>query len=175
MSGILTSQVLLDELIANKVDFFTGVPDSIISKLIILIDEQGHSYVPATCEDVAVGIAVGSYLAGKRPCVLMQDSGLGNSSDAFMTLAKLYKIPLLYVITIPTLPPDAGVEEQPNYIHHLDWERLALPTLDALEFPYVLIDKDSGGKEVEKAITLMGEKQHPVALIIRKGYLDEKR
>ena len=99
MDDMLTSKQFLDELINHRIDFFCGVPDSVIRKLIELIPETGIPYVSATCEDVAVGVCVGAYLAGKKPCLLMQNSGLGNASDAIVTLNTLYKIPFLFVIS----------------------------------------------------------------------------
>ena len=63
--------------------FATGVPCSLIEDLIRTLDEGAQlSYVPAVREDVAVGLAAGAWLAGQRPVVLMQNSGLGTSMNA---------------------------------------------------------------------------------------------
>ena len=81
-------------------DFFTGVPCSLISGLIGVLDESpAYPYYPETREDAAIGLACGAYLAGKQPVVLMQNSGLGVCINALTSLTLLYKTPALLVIT----------------------------------------------------------------------------
>ena len=168
MSTAVTSRELLDELVRCKIDFFCGVPDSIVGGLIKEIEERDIQYVPATCEDVAVGVAVGAYLGGRRPAVLMQNSGLGNAGDSYMTLAKLYRIPVLFIVSVPHVSETEASPERANNIQHLDWERLTLHMLEAIEFPYVLFKNDTYKKDIKSAVETMNKKEHPVALIMRK-------
>jgi len=56
------------------VDFFTGVPDSILGGIIAELMER-QLYTPAVREDEAVAMAAGAYMSGKVPAVLMQNSG----------------------------------------------------------------------------------------------------
>lgn len=65
-------------------NFFSGVPFS---------GCEGHlpeEYIIATREDEAVAMAVGALLAGKKPLVFMQDSGIGNCLDVLTSLCKPY-------------------------------------------------------------------------------------
>src|SRR5262249_56157841 len=57
------------------------------------------SYVAAVREDVAVGMAAGAWFAGRRPVVLMQNSGLGTSLNALASLSLMYGLPALLVVT----------------------------------------------------------------------------
>lgn len=50
-------------------------------------------------EGEALAIASGMYLAGKRPVVLMQNSGIGNMINPFVSLNQIYKIPITFVIS----------------------------------------------------------------------------
>jgi len=76
------------------------VPCSILGDVIdCLSNDTEMVYIPATREDEAVGIVTGAYLAGKKPLVLMQNSGLGNCLNALTSLVLLYKIPLLLLIS----------------------------------------------------------------------------
>lgn len=168
MPDILTSKKFLDELISHKINFFAGVPDSVIRKLIELIQETDIPYIIATCEDVAVGVCVGAYLAGKRPCLLMQNSGLGNASDTIITLNTLYEIPFLFVITWRGFD---GRDE----VQHLDWGKMTLPFLDAIELPYVLISKENYKEDIKQAIDIVENQKISVALIVRRGFLNEER
>ena len=77
-------------------DFFTGVPCSLLGGI---IEALGDEYIPAVREDTALGIAAGAYLGGKKPCVLMQNSGLGYSLNVLTSLNMIYDIPLLMLVT----------------------------------------------------------------------------
>ena len=72
-------------------DFATGVPCSLIDGVLRNL-ETGRNilYAPAVREDVAVGLAAGAWLAGRRPAVLMQNSGLGTSLNALASLSLMY-------------------------------------------------------------------------------------
>ena len=77
-------------------DFFTGVPCSLLGGIIEALEEE---YIPAVREDTALGIAAGAYLGGKKPCVLMQNSGLGYSLNVLTSLNMIYDIPVLMLIS----------------------------------------------------------------------------
>jgi len=67
-----------------------------------VIKEISHSplrYIPVTREEEAVGIASGCAVAGKKPLILMQNSGLGNSINALLSLTYLYKLPLFLLMS----------------------------------------------------------------------------
>jgi phosphonopyruvate decarboxylase len=96
----VTGGELADLLEAQGYDFFTGVPCSLIESLIAALETHPRlPYVPAVREDVAVGIAAGAWLAGGRPMVLMQNSGLGTSMNALVSLSLLYRLPALLLVT----------------------------------------------------------------------------
>lgn len=81
------------------VDFLVYVPCSILSIAIELAENSSYvTSVLATREEEAFGIAVGAYLGGKNPCIILQSSGLGNSINALGSLAITYRIPLLLLI-----------------------------------------------------------------------------
>ncbi len=94
-----TAQQCLEALRGRGFDFFTGVADSLVASLIEELERNPEAgYVPAVREEQAVGLASGAYLAGRWPCVLMQNSGLGYSLNALTSLNLIYKIPLLLII-----------------------------------------------------------------------------
>ena len=78
-------------------DFFSGVPCSLVGSVIAALEP--HGWIAETREDAALGLAAGAALAGRRPVVLMQNSGLGVSINALGSLQLLYRIPTLLVIT----------------------------------------------------------------------------
>src|SRR5262249_6708277 len=55
--------------------------------------------VLATREEEAFGIAAGLFLGGRRPAVMLQSSGLGNSLNAITSLVIPYRIPVLILVS----------------------------------------------------------------------------
>jgi len=97
---VLTGAALAGLLEGQGYDFFTGVPCSMISSLIATLEAHPRlPYIPAVREDVAVGMAAGAWLAGRRPMVLMQNSGLGTSLNALVSLSLMYRLPALLLVT----------------------------------------------------------------------------
>lgn len=79
------------------VDFSCGVPCSMLKGVLEKIDSH-ISYVVVTREEEGVGLCVGAFMGGRRPVLLMQNSGLGNCINALLSLVKLYGFPLLLLI-----------------------------------------------------------------------------
>src|SRR5947208_11572944 len=79
-------------------DFFTGVPDSTLGGIIATLIER-RVYIPAVREDEAVGLAAGAYMGGKIPVVLMQNSGLGTSLNALISLNLIDLQPCLLLVS----------------------------------------------------------------------------
>ena len=86
-------------------NFFTGVPDSALKKFQNDIIESDFPHIPATHESQAIGIAFGAMLAGKKPCVYLQNSGLGNIINPLTSLCIPFGLnPLLVIGHRHTLP-----------------------------------------------------------------------
>ena len=82
------------------VDFVASVPCINLQELLSMVDADPEiTNVPSTREEEGVGICAGAYLGGKKPALMMQNSGLGNSINALASLNSLYKIPLLMIIS----------------------------------------------------------------------------
>ena len=78
------------------------VPDNPLSHILrILVAEYPEIRLAlATREEEAFGIAAGLYLGGRRPAVLLQSSGLGNSLNAVTSLLLPYRIPVLTIVSM---------------------------------------------------------------------------
>lgn len=86
-------------------NFFVGVPCSGIKDFIVeLENDPTQTYIPATKEDSALGIAVGAYFAGKKPMVFLQSSGLGNIVNGITSLLKPYNIRIHLLISLRKTP-----------------------------------------------------------------------
>ena len=78
------------------------VPDNPLSHVLRDVRERlpDVRLVLATREEEAFGIAAGLFLGGKRPTVMLQSSGLGNSLNALTSLLIPYRIPVLLVVSM---------------------------------------------------------------------------
>ena len=79
-------------------NFFTGVPDSALKDFQNDIFKSKFEHVIATNEGQAIGIAFGAELTGKKSCVYLQNSGLGNIINPLTSLCMPFKVEPLLVI-----------------------------------------------------------------------------
>ena len=142
-------------------DWFSGVPDSVFKNVLPLLQPQQF----AARENHAVGAAFGASIGGKRPCVLMQNSGLGLSLDAIFGLFELYHQGLLLVVSNRG---ELAWEE----VQHQDWGRLTLPLLRATNFT-VIDFQEHGVAAIAEAAHIIKTQQRIVVLLIHRGNLDE--
>jgi len=147
-------------------NFSSGVPCSILKDVIHqLSTDPDITYIPATREDEALGIATGAYLAGKKPIVLMQNSGLGNSINALASLDILYKIPILLLISW------RGYEGK-DAPEHLVMGKSAIKLLEEVGIPTQVVSEENPEKAISTSVKELEEKQIPAAMILRRGVLE---
>ena len=164
----LTSQSFIKRLIQEDYKLFTGVPCSLLSGLIYELENQQEvRYVPAVREDAAVGLCTGAYLSGTNPVLLMQNSGLGYSLNAFTSLNLIYHIPMLVIMSWR----GKDGKDAPEHIIMGDIDKQLLQTA-GMEFS--LINKDNCDAVLQKAKKKIGEEKLPYTLIVEKGLFDER-
>ena len=166
-SGPSQAAAFVESLKANGFDFFAGVPCSLLKGLVSILDgDRALGYVSATREDSAIGMAAGAYLGGKKPMVLMQNSGLGVSVNALASLSSMYELPCLLVISWRGQP---GIADAPE---HLMMGEIMLPLLDLMKIPYRVL---SMGEPVAGAVAWASDtltaSSKPVALVAPEGVL----
>ena len=160
---------IYDCLVKNGVDFFAGVPDSLLKNFCAYITDNvpANKHIISANEGAAVGLAAGHYMAtGKVPVVYMQNSGLGNTVNPLLSLAdeKVYSIPMLLMIGWRGEP---GVKDEPQ---HRKQGLVTLELLDAMQIPYAVLsmDETEATSQVDDIIKKMKQTSSPVAVVIRK-------
>ncbi|ANP53483.1 phosphonopyruvate decarboxylase [Streptomyces griseochromogenes] len=96
-----TAQAVLDTLLTRGITHFTGVPCSLLKGLFRLLESPDcpTTYLPAPREDSALGVASGLAVAGARPVVLMQNSGLGYSLNVLTSFNLIYDVHLPLIVS----------------------------------------------------------------------------
>ena len=101
----MAPEELYEEVIKRGCNFFTGVPDSLLKAFQNDIIQSEYENIIATHESQALAIAFGAELAGKKACVYIQNSGLGNLINPLTSLCLPADIcPLIVVGHRHTLP-----------------------------------------------------------------------
>ena len=90
---------IADIIEASGIDIVMSLPCNMLSEIISEISHRKLIHVPVCREEEGVGIAAGAALAGKKSLLLMQNSGLGNSINALLSLTRLYKLPLFIIMS----------------------------------------------------------------------------
>jgi len=89
---------LLEILDKAGVDFTSSLPCEKFKCLLQMIG-RAFFHVPLTREEEGVGICAGASLAGKRPAIFVQSSGVGNMINALLSLTGFYQLPLALFIS----------------------------------------------------------------------------
>ena len=73
----MIDEFIVDIVESAKINFILSVPCNMIAGILSEIQKRSIQHIPVCREEEGVGIAAGAALAGKKPMLLMQNSGLG--------------------------------------------------------------------------------------------------
>lgn len=147
-------------------DFFAGVPCSLIEDLIAALESPARApYIATPREDIAVGLAAGAWFAGRRPAVLMQNSGLGTSLNALASLSLMYGLPVLLVVTWRGHRGKDAPE-------HILMGEISPRLLELLGIPHRVLAADTLDADVAWAAATMDRAMQPVALLVPPGVVE---
>lgn len=95
-----SSQTVYEALKKAGIDFIVTLPCVNLGEVLKMVEcDPEIKHVPVTREEEGFGICAGAFMGGKKPAILMQNSGLGNSVNALASLFKLYQFPVLMVMS----------------------------------------------------------------------------
>ena len=164
---------LIEVLKKNKINFFTGVPDSILKNLSYYLDKlPKHRHIIATNEGSAASIGIGYHLSTKKiPCIYLQNSGFGNAINPLISIAsrQVYSIPLLLIIGWRGSP---NIPDEPQ---HLAKGKITINLLKLLKINHCVLRKEKDLKKLDKMLKLATRKNETVACLIEKKTLGLKK
>ena len=170
---MISPKFFYDTLAAYGIDFYAGVPDSLLKNLCAYITDHAdalHNVIAAN-EGGAMGLAAGHYLAtGQIPVVYMQNSGEGNIINplASLTDKEVYNIPVLLVIGWRGKP---GVHDEPQ---HVKQGKVTTGLLNVMGIDYTVLSKEEekAAAQIQKAVVYMQQTKECYALVIEKDTFD---
>jgi sulfopyruvate decarboxylase alpha subunit len=149
---------LIDVLKQAGITAVATLPCGKIKTLLDLVP-TAFKEVPLTREEDGVGLCVGAYLAGVKMALVMQSSGVGNSINALMSLATLFRIPL------PILVSWRGVWQEQIFAQTMMGK--ALPALlDGLKLPYLEIREPSDLEKVKEGLEQCYRMKRPYVFLL---------
>lgn len=170
---MISPKFFYDTLASYGIDFYAGVPDSLLKNLCAYITDHAdaaHNIIAAN-EGGAMGLAAGHYLATSQiPVVYMQNSGEGNIINplASLTDPDVYNIPVLLVIGWRGKP---GVHDEPQ---HVKQGKVTTGLLNVMGIDYTVLSKeeDKAEAQIKNAIAYMLATKQCYALVIEKDTFD---
>lgn len=167
--SIQNSKIIYQALKSCGVRLMSALPETWLLHLIGLADaDPDMILIRLTREEEGIGISAGAHLAGVKSALLMQNHGFLASINAITSLALLYKIPLLMVI---------------SYRGHMGekdpWQtcggRVTEPVLQALDIPYDLLAEPAQAQRQIAAAQMLAESSlTPVALLLSRQLMWEE-
>ena len=163
------SRIIYDALRACDITLFSALPETWLVHLIRMAeDDPAVTLVRLAKEEEGVGVSAGAYLAGTKSAMLMQNHGFLASINGIVSLAHLYRVPLLMLISYrgefgeldPWQTQGGGVTE---------------PLLNALGIPHTRLDDPAHvATRVRKAHALAYAAHKPVALLLCRDLMWEE-
>jgi len=94
------SQLIYDALKACDIGLISALPETWLVHLIRMAEDDADMIlVRLAKEEEGVGISAGAHLAGAKSAMLMQNHGFLASINGIVSVAQLYRIPLLMLIS----------------------------------------------------------------------------
>ena len=154
-------QLIIEQLKAYNVRFISYVPDACGEHILRAAREDSFfDILPLAREEEGVGVVTGQYLAGERGAILMPTSGVGNSINAFASLAIPYQIPM------PVFIGWRGALGEFNAAQVPMGQEL-VPILESLNIPHFILSRPEEVEvRVSGALKLAFVLEQPVAVLI---------
>ena len=154
----------------NKINFFTGVPDSILKSFSYILDthKKKITNILTATEGSAVALAAGNYLSTKKPAlVYMQNSGLGNAVNPLISIChpKVYSIPMILMIGW------RGSTNENDEPQHQLKGKITKSILKLLNIKFLVLNDLKDVKKIKNLINYSKYKKTPVALLIKNRTL----
>ena len=168
---MINTQEFYNYLINKNLNFFVGVPDSLLKNICacIKMNSPDCNNIIAANEGNAIGIVSGYHIStGKFGVVYMQNSGQGNAVNPLLSLADedVCRIPMLLMIGWRGEP---GVKDEPQ---HVKQGKVTLPLLEAMGIEYRILEENYQA-QIDCCYQYMSENKKPIALIVKKGSFSE--
>ena len=155
------SQIIFTALKESGVRLISVLPETWLVHICTLAEEDADvALVRLAKEEEGIGISAGAHLAGVSSAMLMQNHGLLASLNGIVSLAQLYRIPLLMLISLR-----GGFGEEHPW--QTEGGMVTEGLLQTLRVPFERLQSPHHvAQRVHEAKTLANAALRPVALLL---------
>ena len=155
------SQIIYAALKESGVRLISVLPETWLVHIVTLAEEDTDvTLVRLAREEEGIGISTGAHLAGIPSALLMQNHGLLASLNGIVSLAQLYRIPLLMLISLR-----GGFGEEHPW--QTEGGMVTEALLETLRVPFERLQApEQVAPRVREAKTLANAALRPVALLL---------
>ncbi|MBW1855413.1 MAG: sulfopyruvate decarboxylase subunit alpha [Deltaproteobacteria bacterium] len=157
---------ILNIILEEGINLICSVPCIMLAGVLKKLKNTSLTHIPVTREEEGVGIAAGISLGGGKPALIMQNSGLGNSINALLSLTKLYGLPLPLIIS-----QRGGKGEK--VLAQMPMGKATTNLLKAARIDYVRIKKREDFIKMRKMIRKAFGNNRVTAIILLRKLWDE--
>lgn len=143
-------ELLINILRTSGINPVLSLPCEKIKNILEML-KSNFFHIPLTREEEGVGISAGAALAGRRPAMFVQSSGMGNMLNALLSLTKTYELSLAIFVSWRGIYNERIKAQVPM--------GRALPRiLDACGISYTVIEKKEDMELIEPSLKEVYEK-----------------
>ena len=133
---------MLKELERGGVNFTCSLPCNMLAGFLKELDSSVKiRNISVTREEEGVGICAGASLGGLKPALIMQNSGIGTTINALLSLTGLYGLGLLLIVSYRGTPREKSIA-------HVPMGRASEKILDAAGIRYSVIKTRNDLKKI---------------------------
>ena len=160
------AEFAIGAMIDSGINFVACLPDSAFKEIYEPISAESRlEYIQVANEGDGVGVCMGAWLGGKKPVLMMENSGFAVTPYALMRGPIAFGIPMLLLIA-----HRGGFHDQRWFSVPFGWG--TQPLLDAMRISYEVVTRPEDVRAaVTGAVKSMNSMQAPVAVLLAGGTL----
>ena len=160
----LTPQAIIGQLHKNGVTHVVWLPDTETNFFYEQVTaDPTLDLIPVCREAESIAIAAGLWVGGKKPVVIIQNTGLFESGDSVRGLTVDVGLPLVMLIGYRGWTRHGVMTDSAG--------RITEPTLNAWGISYHLIESDADASHITTAFEEAKGLSHPVACLLGAEYV----
>ncbi len=162
---MLNAELIVEQLRSLGITHVVGLSDTSLARVFELLGEDPEPAVVPVCrEGEAFAVAAGLYIGGKRPVVMIQNTGFLESGDAVRGTVVNMKLP---VITLITYRGYAGARSARSEQAVKDTAAVFLePTLNAWGLPFLTVAGNEELPRIGEVYEMAQRRSAPAAVLL---------
>lgn len=159
----LSPETVLKEMKKHGITHVVWLPDSETNWLYLLMKADPElTLVAVAREGLAFSVAAGLHAGGKKPVILIQNTGIMESGDSLRGWGLGMNLPVVMMVGYRGyMKNKTPVDTAATYIE---------PFLKAFGIPYYLVESDADAPRISVAFEEAETKRQPVAVLVGDEY-----